>query len=120
MHIIKNKYSIKFVQNHCFFAGKTHICHSEGFFEGAKPFLTPLGKFIAAIRLIFLDFILFLLFFDLFFLLFSSYSAIFLFLLIHLSHSSLLISSYSSRTFLPLPILVFLYLNYLLYFRHAY
>ena len=77
---------------------------------GAKPFFfTHLGSKLcigATIRPKFASFILFVvLSFPIVILFF------YIFILIHLSYSSFLISSYFSRTILPLLIFLFLYLN---------
>jgi hypothetical protein len=72
----------------------THIRHSEGFLEGAKPFLIHLGSKLTYIpvrpyALTFL-FYPFLLFNYIFFLLFSSYSYILIFKLLVFSISILI------------------------------
>jgi hypothetical protein len=95
----------------------------RGFSRGPSLFFTHLGSKLcilgATIRPKFASFILFIVLSFLLVIVFLFFSS-FIFLLIHLSYSSLLISSYSSRTILPLLILLFLYLNCLLYCRHAY
>ncbi len=130
--------SIKFVKNHClskkvfyFYAGKTHIGHSERFFEGPSLFLLIWVQIYVPVRpygLHFCCLILFLLFFDLFFLLFSSYSSLlfnfylfislillFLFLLFLLFLVlRILLVQYSSSSYSSLLIYC------LLYCRHAY
>ncbi len=97
-----------------------YICHSEGFFEGAKPFLIHLrSKLMYTVRPYVLTFLLypfFISFFDLFFLLLSSYSSLHISLLLLLFLSLLILHVLYSSSFYSYLFI----LNCLLYYRHAY